>query len=87
MSYTPMLRDEVIAIIYKCRTAPLLRCILPSLRGNVKVKSSNVLQEHYRLLPIHLEQESLETFYSVLNLHEKVERCQITFLPLIPSPV
>lgn len=62
MSYTPKFSDEVIVIIYECRTTPPLRCILPSLRVNVKVKSSNVLQEHYRLLPIHLEQESLETF-------------------------
>lgn len=86
MSYIPKLKDEVIAIVSKsCADAPLLRCILPSLRGNIKAKYSNVLKEHYRLLPIHLERVSLETYYSVLNLHEKVERCQITFLPLIPS--
>lgn len=86
MSNIPKLRDEVIAIISKCcADAPLLRCILPSLRGNVKAEYSNVLKEHYRLLPIHLERVSFETFYCALNLHEKVEQCQITFLPLIPS--
>lgn len=86
MSYIPKLRDEIIPIISKCcADAPLLLRIRPSLRGNAKAKYSNVLKEHYRLLPIRLERVSLETFYSALNLHEKVERCQIAFLPLIPS--